>query len=153
MPAQEREDTARGKDAGCLCGRFRAVVAGEPTYPVAVCPCLACQRRSGSAFACNAFFPIAHVRLEGPYRVHIREGQDGRRIRRHCRPDCGTTVVSQGEKFPGMCNIPVGAFADPRFPAPVVPIFEESKHAWVAVPKVDHVVQGRAPGAVRPTGS
>jgi hypothetical protein len=59
-------------------------------------------------------------------------------------------VYSQGEKFPGICNIPVGAFADPDFPAPLVSLFEESKHPWVVLPpSIEHFVQGRATGAVR----
>ncbi|WP_229681635.1 GFA family protein [Neoroseomonas lacus] len=136
--------------ARCLCGQFRAVVTGD-LKSVAMCHCLACKRRSGSAFAYNAFYQTSDVRLEGTHKVHEREGQEGRKIRRLFCPECGTTVYSSGEKFPGICNIPVGAFADPDFPAPLVSLFEESKHAWVVPPPgIEHYVQGRAPGAVRP---
>ena len=138
------------KTAQCMCGQFRAVVNGDPKS-VAVCHCLTCKRRSGSAFAYNAFYPASDVRLEGAYRIHVREGQEGRKIRRHFCPECGTTVYSQGEKFPGICAIPVGAFADPAFPAPLVSLFEESKHSWVVLPpRIEHYVEGRVPGAVRP---
>ena len=60
---------------------------------------------------CNAFYARSDVRLEGPCRVYVREGQEGRKIRQHFCPDCGTTIYSAGEKFPGMCMVPVGAFA------------------------------------------
>jgi hypothetical protein len=36
---------------------------------------------------------------------------------------------------PGWRIIAVGAFADPTFPKPSVSVFEESKHAWVQLPK------------------
>jgi hypothetical protein len=137
------------KVAQCLCGQFRAIVTGN-SKSVAICHCLACKRRSGSAFAYNAFYPASDVRLEGTYKVHVREGQEGRKIHRHFCPDCGTTVYSQGEKFPGICNIPVGAFADADFPAPLVSLFEESRHSWVVLPPgIEHYMEGRAPGAVR----
>lgn len=138
------------KVAQCMCGQFRAVVTGEPKS-IAICHCLACKRRTGSAFAYNAFYPVSDVRLEGTYKIHVHEGQEGRKGHRHFCPECGTTVYSRGEKFPGICTIPVGAFADPAFPAPLVSVFEESMHAWVVPPPgIEHYVQGRAPGAVRP---
>jgi hypothetical protein len=137
------------KVAQCMCGQFRAVVTGD-LKSVAICHCLACKRRSGSAFAYNAFYQASDVRLEGIYKVHERKGQAGHRIERHFCPECGTTVYSRTEKFPGICNISVGAFADPDFPAPVVSLFEESKHSWVVLPPgIEHYVEGRVPGAVR----
>jgi hypothetical protein len=30
--------------------------------------------------------------------------------------------------------IPVGAFADPSFPAPTVSVYEERMHGWVQLP-------------------
>lgn len=140
------------KVAQCMCGQFRAVVTGE-LRSVAICHCLACKRRSGSAFAYNAFYPASDVRLGGMYKVHVREGQEGRKTHRHFCPECGTTVYSKGEKFPGICNIPVGAFGGPDFPAPLVSLFEESKHSWVVLPPgIEHYVEGRVPGAVRAEG-
>jgi hypothetical protein len=137
------------KTAQCLCGKFRVIVTGEPRS-VAVCHCGACQRRTGVPLACNAFYARSDVRLEGSYRVYLREGQEGRKIRQHFCPDCGTTVYSAGEKFPGMCVVPVGAFADPGFQAPTVSVFEESKHPWVTLPPgIERHVQGRAPNSLR----
>jgi hypothetical protein len=137
------------KTAQCLCGQFRVIVTGEPKS-VAVCHCRACQRRSGVPWTCNAFHPRSDVRLEGPYKIYLRDGQEGRKIRQHFCPDCGTTVYSAGEKFPGMCTVMVGAFADPAFPAPTVSVFEDSRHPWVTLPPgIEHFVQGRAPNALR----
>lgn len=137
------------KTAQCVCGKFRAIVSGEPKS-VTVCHCGACQRRSGVPLTCNAFYPRSNVRLEGEYRVYVREGQEGRKIRQHFCPECGSTVYSEGEKFPTMCTVFVGTFADPTFPAPTASVFEESKHAWVVLPPgIEHYAQGRAPNAIR----
>ena len=42
--------------AECACGQLSAVCSGEPMR-VSVCHCLACKRRTGSAFSYNARFP------------------------------------------------------------------------------------------------
>lgn len=36
--------------------------------------------------------------------------------------------------------VPVGAFADPGFPAPTVSVYEERMHAWVQLPAgIEHL--------------
>ncbi|HZZ87836.1 MAG TPA: GFA family protein, partial [Caulobacteraceae bacterium] len=50
--------------ASCRCGRLRAICTGEPVR-VSVCHCLECQKRTGSAFAAQARWPEAQVRLVG----------------------------------------------------------------------------------------
>ena len=35
---------------------------------------------------------------------------------------------------PDKINIPIGAFADPRFPSPTYAVWNRCKHAWVEVP-------------------
>ena len=42
--------------AACSCGQFRLEVEGDPIR-ISVCHCLACQRRTGSAFGAQARFP------------------------------------------------------------------------------------------------
>ena len=41
--------------AACHCGQLRLEVSGEP-FAVSICNCLACQRRTGSAFGMQAGF-------------------------------------------------------------------------------------------------
>jgi hypothetical protein len=131
------------KTAQCLCGGFRVVVTAEPQR-VTICHCGACQRCSGAPLTCNAHYRTSDVRLEGPHKIYVRSGQKGRKIRHHFCPDCGTTVYTAGEKFPDLCMVVVGAFADPTYPAPTVSVFEESKHPWVVLPSsMEHFPQGR----------
>jgi hypothetical protein len=36
--------------------------------------------------------------------------------------------------------VPVGAFADPTFPAPTFSVYEEHMHSWVVMPDgIDHM--------------
>jgi hypothetical protein len=116
--------------ARCCCGALRAEVFGEPAL-VAACHCEECQRRTGSAFGISAYFPAEQVRTDGPDRVFTRAGQDGRKVRMHFCPTCGTTVFWEAEFSPGQIGIAVGAFCDPQFPAPRFSAWERSKHPWV----------------------
>nr|WP_255511653.1 GFA family protein [Mitsuaria sp. TWR114] len=58
----------------------------------------------------------------------------GNAARFHFCPDCGSTVFYEPEALPDFIAIPVGAFADPTFPAPTVSVYEDRMHAWVVPP-------------------
>jgi len=127
--------------AQCSCGSLRAEANGEPVL-VHVCNCTECQRRTGSVFLVNSFFPKSEVHTQGPSKVYIRDGQEGRKLRLHFCPECGTTVYGEGDARPGLVAISVGAFADPNFPAPTRSIWEASQHSWVAFnQEVGHFAQ------------
>jgi hypothetical protein len=121
------------RTASCSCGQLRLSVRGEPRG-VGVCHCLACQRRTGSVFATLARFP-------GPYEVtgrtteYVRIGDRGARFTFRFCPVCGTTLfhTEDGHEHQGV-SVAVGAFADPRFPAPTVSIYDCRRHGWVALP-------------------
>src|SRR5215472_6612582 len=104
--------------ASCSCGQLKVTCEGEPAR-VSICHCLACQRRTGSAFGIQARFPREHVgSIEGRESRWVRVGDEGGRITFHFCPDCGATVYYECEDFmPGFLAVPVGAFADPSFPA------------------------------------
>lgn len=120
------------REAGCRCGALRAVCEGEPVR-VSVCHCLACQQRSGSAFAAQARFPADKVRVTGEHRLWTRTADSGRTVDYHFCPTCGSTVFYQGGNFPDVIAVPLGAFADPAFPAPTFSVWEERKHPWTVV--------------------
>ena len=58
----------------------------------------------------------------------------GSRSTFHFCPTCGATVYYTGERREDGIAIPIGAFADPSFPAPTVSVYENRMHAWVEVP-------------------
>lgn len=122
------------RKAQCSCGDLRVEVVGEPTR-ISVCHCLTCQRRSGSAFAVQARFPPERVKRFGKGTDYVRLGDSGTAVRFTFCPRCGATVWYQIEDEASIA-IPVGAFADPGFPAPTVSVYEERQHAWVTLPSI-----------------
>jgi hypothetical protein len=97
-----------------------------------MCHCLACQRRTGSAFGIQARFPAERVKIDGRANEYIRLSDEGETRTFHFCPDCGATVYYQSD--PELIAVPIGAFADPDFPPPRISVWEERRHAWVAVP-------------------
>ena len=118
--------------ATCRCGQFSATCQGDPVR-VSVCHCLNCQKRSGSAFAVQARWPEDKVALGGASREWSWVSDTGNLARFRFCPDCGSTVAFSSEGVPGFVTVAVGAFADPQFPRPMISIYEERKHDWVAV--------------------
>jgi hypothetical protein len=118
--------------AECRCGQLTATVTGEPIR-ISACHCLACQRRTGSAFAAQARFDAADVRIAGESREWRRTTDAGNITVYHFCPECGSTVWYQGGPIPEAIAIPLGAFADPGFPAPLFSVWEKRKHPWVAI--------------------
>jgi hypothetical protein len=107
-------------------------LAGEPRL-VSMCHCLACQRRTGSAFGVQAWFApeqIAEVAGEASQYVRVAEG--GRTVTCRFCPNCGSTLSWRAEKRPDLVAVAVGAFADPKFAAPTVALWERRRHEWLA---------------------
>lgn len=119
--------------ASCSCGRLTATVHGEPLR-VSVCHCLACQRRTGSVFGAQARFARAAVELSGAGTEYVRVGDAGGQARFTFCPSCGATLHYVVDGQEDTIAIPVGAFADPAFPAPTRSVYEERKHPWVTMP-------------------
>jgi hypothetical protein len=121
------------REAACSCGQLRVVVEGDPIR-VSVCHCLACQRRTGSAFGFQARWPAASAQITGASREYRRESDDLDEERRfHFCPKCGATVYYF--TGPESIAIPVGVLADPAFPEPTVSVWESRRHSWVTMPE------------------
>jgi hypothetical protein len=124
----------RTRQAACSCEQLRLVVEGEPVR-ISICHCLACQRRTGSAFGVQARFEDERVRIEGRSNEYVRiSDASEERVFSFC-PDCGATVFYRAASAPGLIAVPIGAFADPGFPAPRVSVWESRRHPWVEVPE------------------
>ena len=121
------------REAACSCGQLRLWVDGDPLR-VSMCHCLACQRRTGSVFSAQARFPEGSVRVEGRHTDYVRISDAGGAATFSFCPACGATLFYRIESQPDVVAVPVGAFADPAFPAPWVSVWEERRHPWVAVP-------------------
>lgn len=118
--------------ASCRCGNLKANCSGEPLR-VSVCHCLACQRRTGSAFSAQVRFPIDAVDVRGNWREFVRTADSGRQVNYRFCPDCGSTVSYVIDGWPELLAIPLGLFGDADFPQPAYSIHERSKHVWVSI--------------------
>jgi hypothetical protein len=127
------------REASCTCGQLRLSVEGDPVR-VSLCHCLACQQRTGSAFGYQARFPAERVEISGEARDHVRISDHGESRTFSFCPRCGGTVYYVLEGAPDLVAVPVGAFADPAFPAPRISVWESRRHAWVGLPAdIEHV--------------
>ncbi|MFZ4689755.1 MAG: GFA family protein [Polymorphobacter sp.] len=127
------------RTATCRCGQPSATCTGEPVR-VSVCHCLDCQKRSGSAFAAQARWPNAAVHLSGDFRLWSHTGDSGTCATFRFCTTCGGTIAYESDGLPGLTAIPIGAFAEPGFPAPHYSVYEDRKHDWVTISgdAIDH---------------
>jgi hypothetical protein len=127
------------REAACSCGQLHLTAEGEPVR-ISICHCLACQRRTGSAFSFQARFPAEQVRTEGRHSDYVRISDAGGAATFSFCPECGATVFYKTEAQPELIAVPVGAFADPDFPAPKVSVWETRRHRWLGLPDgIEHV--------------
>lgn len=121
------------RTASCSCGQLTLVAAGDPVR-ISMCHCLACQRRTGSAFGMQARFPGERVQMSGRATEYVRIADHGESRTFSFCSDCGATVWYRTESQPDLVAVPIGAFADPSFPAPTVSVWESRKMHWLELP-------------------
>jgi hypothetical protein len=124
------------RDAACHCGQLRLEVAGDP-LAVSICHCLACQRRTGSAFGMQAGFKAEQVQVDGRFNDYARISDEADRKEHvfHFCPDCGSQVFYTEPAEPDLIVVSVGAFADPSFPPPTESGYDSRRHPWVGLPE------------------
>jgi hypothetical protein len=104
---------------------------------VFVCHCLACQRRTGSAFGVQAAFKTGQVQVSGRHSGFARVSDEADRTEHvfHFCPDCGSQVFCSDPAEPDDVVVSVGSFADPSFPPPTESGYESRRHPWVGLPE------------------
>jgi glyoxylase-like metal-dependent hydrolase (beta-lactamase superfamily II) len=123
------------REAACHCGQLRLNVEGDP-FAVSICHCLACQRRTGSAFGMQAGFKAEQVQVAGRFNDYSRVSDEADQKVHvfHFCPDCGSQVFYTEPDDEGLIVVSVGSFADPSFPPPTESGYDASRHAWVQLP-------------------
>jgi len=130
-------------NAECQCGQLVAKLP-DGTPGVVACHCIACQRRSGSPFGVIAYYPADNFAVDGKAKRFERPTDEGNRFESFFCPDCGSTVYVKSGKHPTKIGIPVGAIADPSFPAPLRSVWEQTMHTWITMPgNIERYVKGR----------
>ncbi len=122
------------REASCSCGQLKITTTGEPVR-VSVCHCFDCQKRTGSAFGAQARFPNDAVSPSGRASTYVRTADSGNKISFNFCPHCGSTVYYQLDMVPGFTAVALGCFADQTFPAPVIAVYDDRRHAWVSLPE------------------
>lgn len=129
------------RQASCSCGQLRLMCDGDPVR-VAMCHCLECQRRTGSAFGVQAFYARDQVQpAEGVVKRYARVAESGRTVNFAFCPECGGTVFWETEMRPDLIAVAVGAFADPSFETPSLSVWERMRHPWTKAAdaqQIDH---------------
>jgi hypothetical protein len=108
---------------------------------VSVCHCLACQKRTGSAFSTQARWAAECVEVEGESRQWTRTADSGQTTTYHFCPECGSTVYYGGGNYPELIAIPLGALDDPYIvDSPDYSVWERRKHDWLELtdPDIEH---------------
>ena len=91
-------------------------------------------------FGAQARFPRQAVQISGASSTYVRVGDEGSSCTFHFCPTCGATVFYVNDGDAEQIAVPVGAFADPGFPAPWVSVYEERMHPWVGLPSdIEHL--------------
>ena len=123
------------REAACSCGQLRLTAEGDPFW-VSICHCLACQRRTGSAFGMQAGFTSEQVSVAGRHSDYARISDEADRKEHvfHFCPECGSTVFYTEPTEPDHVVVMVGAFADPSFPPPRESGYDHRRHPWVQLP-------------------
>lgn len=123
------------REARCHCGQLRLEVTGDP-FAVSICNCLACQRRTGSAFGMQAAFKAESVQVTGRFNDYARvsDEADGKEHLFHFCPGCGSQVFYTEPSSPDLVVVSVGSFADPTFPAPTESGYDSRRHSWIGLP-------------------
>lgn len=122
------------REAACSCGQLRLTAQGDPVR-ISMCHCLACQRRTGSAFGMQARWPKEQVDITGRYTEYVRASDVGQERMLRFRPDCGATVFWSSEGWTDTIAVAIGAFADPSFPRPTVSVWESRRYPWLSLPE------------------
>ena len=86
--------------AACSCGQLQVTIEGDPSR-IALCHCLACQRRTGAVISNQARFHRDQVTIFGKSTEWMRTAESGNAMTFHFCPFCGSTVYWENEGFPG----------------------------------------------------
>jgi hypothetical protein len=118
------------RDAACSCGQLHLTAEGDPIR-ISMCHCLACQRRTGSAFGMQARFTSDRVQIVGRHSDYVRISDEGEQTTFRFCPVCGATVFYTRATDPDVIAVPIGAFAEPGFPPPTISLYESRRHQWL----------------------
>jgi hypothetical protein len=115
---------------GCQCESLRFELKARPLFTHA-CHCLACRRRSGSAFGLTTTVLRRDLVLT---RGEVTAKQISPRTTTYRCAACETTIYSESTRFPSTYIVRGGTFDDPEVVKPGAHIWVKRKHPWIVLP-------------------
>ena len=115
---------------GCLCGRVRYTVTGEPVFS-GLCHCRNCQRYTGSSFEAVIAFPSPSVSIQGELKTYHDTGDSGQPVRRNFCPNCGSGIIAQADVLPGVTIVLAGTLDEPAVFNPTMDVYWSSSLPWM----------------------
>jgi hypothetical protein len=115
---------------GCLCGRVRYTVTGEPVFS-GLCHCRNCQRYTGSSFEAVIAFPAPSVSVQGELKTYNDTGDSGQPVRRNFCPDCGSGIIAEADVLPGLTLVLAGTLDEPAVFKPTMDVYWSSAQPWM----------------------
>lgn len=119
----------------CLCGAVTFELSGD-LIATAVCHCDHCQRQSGGAFSVNLVAHESQLSLHGELKTYEERGElgDDVYVRRRFCPECGSPIVSELAKTPGVIAVKAGVLDDRSTVLPNVEVWCVDRQPWVTLP-------------------
>jgi hypothetical protein len=115
---------------GCLCGRVRYTVTGEPVFS-GLCHCRNCQRYTGSSFEAVVAFPTPSVSVKGELKTYEDMGDSGQPVHRRFCPNCGSGIIAECDVLPGLTIVLAGGLDDPAAFKPTMDVYWSSSQPWM----------------------
>jgi len=118
-----------------LCGAVTFELTGD-LIATAVCHCDHCQRQSGGAFSVNLIAHESQLTIDGELRTYEERGElgDDVYVRRRFCPQCGSPIVSELAKTPGVIAVKAGVLDDKSAVNPTVEVWCVDRQPWVSLP-------------------
>ena len=134
---------AQTRTGGCLCGAIRYAISA-PISELRACPCIDCQRASGSHGTVAAFIPRDGFRLlQGQPKSYAKKADSGRTLIRYFCGDCGSPLYSHRETTPELLGVRAGTLDDSSDLKISTHIWTKSARPWSHIDPVAKRVQGQ----------
>ncbi len=116
-------------EGGCLCGKVRYEIAGDPVV-VVHCYCRDCQRVSGAGHSTGAMFPLSGISITGEMAEFQSAAESGSTVSHLFCGRCSSCLFGKNTNMPGFMTVTAGTLDDPGQLKPQVAIYARSRPHW-----------------------
>lgn len=113
-------------DGGCLCGRVRYSVSGEPESSD-ICHCVSCRLTTGAQSVAWLTFPVGSFTFVSGEPVEYRSSPG---VTRTFCGGCGTSLTYRQDDAPGTVDVTTATLDQPEAFPPTYRVWIEDKVGW-----------------------